>query len=224
VGEEIGRLLATPEFAGTLPLPCQPVKPTFQELPFGLHNTPGKLKERVQQAIDESQDADLIILGYGLCGMGLDGVSSERATLVIPKMNDCIGIFLGSHEVYLEQLFAHPGTFYLTKGWIQVADDPYSEYLKLKEKYPDDVALALEKATIEHYTRIVFINTGDQDIARYREYAQTVASTFDLEFEEIKGSNSLVVKLLSGDWGEDFIVVEPGQALSARMFLDWATY
>ncbi len=39
VGEEIGRLLATPEFAGTLPLPCQPVKPAFQELPFGLHNT-----------------------------------------------------------------------------------------------------------------------------------------------------------------------------------------
>ncbi len=143
--------------------------------------------------------------------------------MVSPKRNDCIGIYLGSHETYTEQFFQEPGTFYLTKGWIQVADDPYSEYLKLKEKYPDEVAFEMERMTIQHYTRIVFINTGDYDIDHYREYAQKAAETFDLKFEEIEGSNHIVVKLLSGDWGDEFIVVEPGEPIKAMMFFDGVT-
>ena len=35
VGEEIGRLLETAEFDGSLPLPSGQVEPSVQELPFG---------------------------------------------------------------------------------------------------------------------------------------------------------------------------------------------
>ncbi len=76
VGEEIGRLLETAEFDGSLPLPSGQVEPSVQELPFGLHNIPTDLFSRVQEEVDASQDADVIVLGYGLCGLGLNGVKS----------------------------------------------------------------------------------------------------------------------------------------------------
>lgn len=45
-----------------------------------------------------------------------------------------------------------------------------------------------------------------------------MAETFNLRFEEIPGSNSLIKKLLTGEWDEEFIVVQPGEKIEYDMF------
>jgi len=60
----------------------------------GYHNTPAKLKEKLQELITEHQDKDEILLSFGLCGNGTDGIISEKATLVMPKFDDCINMLL----------------------------------------------------------------------------------------------------------------------------------
>jgi hypothetical protein len=182
----------------------------FTSLEFGLHNTPDRLHRTLQEEIDRTpEDVDTILFGYGICSRGAIGLEARRFRLVIPRVDDCIALFLGSREEYLRQFESVPGTFYLTRGWIEHAGDPYSEYLKLEKKYGAAKALELEKMAIEHYTRMALINTGS-DGAADREYARFVAEFFGWAFEEIAGSRRLLQKLVSGEWDDDFLVVEPG--------------
>ena len=93
----------------------------YEVLDFGLHLRPQNLKNVLQAKIEEaSQNADVLLLGYGLCSMAIVGLKAATATLVIPRVDDCIAIFLGSGEAYKQQAKKEPGTYYLTKGWIEV--------------------------------------------------------------------------------------------------------
>jgi hypothetical protein len=189
-------------------------------LDFGLHVDPPKLKAALQAAIDEAaQTADEIVLGYGLCSMAVVGLRANGCTLVVPRVDDCISIFLGSRKEYLRQVHSTPGTYYLTKGWIEVGDTPFSEYDRLVAKYGEARADRIIRLSIKHYTRLALIDTGrGGDMAPYREFAQNLAARWDLRFEEIQGSNTLVRKMLFGPLHDDFVVVGPGEAIQYANF------
>ncbi|MFQ9491296.1 MAG: DUF1638 domain-containing protein [Bilophila wadsworthia] len=67
--------------------------PEVTYLEQGLHDTPDELRRRVQQAVDalEAKGETVIFLAYGLCGRGLTGVTGHTATLILPRVHDCIG-------------------------------------------------------------------------------------------------------------------------------------
>jgi hypothetical protein len=196
-----------------------PTEMESEFLKFGLHLVPDRLHEALQKSIDTTpEDVDTILLGYGMCSKGAIGLQARRWQLVVPKADDCIALFLGSRSEYRKQCLAEPGTFYLTKGWIECGDDPYTEYLKMVERYGPDKAFRLEKAVIANYTRLAFIHTRDDQTERYRAYARNVAGFFDLKYEEIQGSRILLEKLIQGRWDEDFFVIEPGGSVEYDMF------
>jgi hypothetical protein len=201
-------------------IPFLPAEVPHEVLDFGLHLKPSDLKKVLQEKIDEaSQTADVLLLGYGLCSMAVVGLKASTATLVIPRTDDCIAIFLGSCKAYKEQTKGEPGTYYLTKGWIEVGDTPFEEHRLLVEKYGESKAERMTRLLLKNYTRLAFINTGLLDLDRYREYAQKTAEKFGLRFEEIAGSPDLVRKLIMGPWDDEFIVVPPGGSVT---YLDFA--
>jgi hypothetical protein len=200
-------------------LPLLPEGMSYRELDFGLHLNPQDLKQALQDAIDEaSQDADSILLGYGLCSMAVVGLKANGCTLVVPRVDDCIAIFLGSRDAYTAQASREPGTYYLTKGWIEVSDTIFDEYMTLVERYGEALAERMMKLMLKNYTRLAYIDTGHQDQARYQGYARMVADKFQLRYEEIEGADTLVKKLLLGPWDDDFVVVEPGQTITYADF------
>jgi hypothetical protein len=81
-----------------------------------LHNSPKKLAVALQERLDALPEPSTVLLGYGLCGNGLVGVKSGPHTLIVPRTHDCVAIFLGSHQRYVQRFFASPNTYYLTKG------------------------------------------------------------------------------------------------------------
>jgi hypothetical protein len=168
----------------------------------------------LQAAIDNAgQEADTVLLGYGLCSQAIVGLRANHCRLVVPRVDDCISIFLGSREAYTAQARQEPGTYYLTKGWLEVGDTPFSEYDHLLERYGRERADRMIRLLLRNYTRLAFINTGLQGLAGYRRQAREIATRFNLRYEEIEGSNALVKKLLLGPWDDEFIVVAPGQVL-----------
>lgn len=200
-------------------LPFLPADMTYEVLDFGLHLRPGELKRSLQSKIDQaSQTADALLLGYGLCSLAVVGLRATTATLVIPRVDDCIAIFLGSRDAYKRQASHEPGTYYLTKGWIEVGDSPFEEYKRLVEKYGEPKADRMMKLTLNNYKRLGFINTGQYEIERYRDYARRMAERFGLRYEEIEGSPALVKKMIHGPWDEEFVVVPPGQTVTYAMF------
>jgi len=200
-------------------LPYMPAGMAYEVLDFGLHLAPGKLKETLQQAIDVAcADFDTILLGYGLCSLAIVGLKAPGCTLVMPRVDDCIAIFLGSRQVYSQQARAEPGTYYLTKGWIEVADTPFDEYERMVAQYGEERARRLMATMLKHYTRLVYIDTGHDDKRPYIDYARKTADQFNLRFEELRGSNELILRLLSGPWDEEFLVVPPGQTITYLLF------
>jgi hypothetical protein len=151
--------------------------------------------------------------------MAVVGLRATTAHLVIPRVDDCIAIFLGSCKAYKEQARKEPGTYYLTKGWIEVGDTPFREYQRLVEKFGQPMAERMIQLLLKNYTRLGFINTGQYEIDRYREEARKTAEQFNLRFEEIDGSAALIKKMIFGPWDDEFLVVEPGQTIQYTDFV-----
>ena len=202
-------------------LPFLPDDVSYEVLDFGLHLRPTDLRTALQEKINEaSKDADVLLLGYGLCSLAVIGLKATTATLVIPRVDDCIAIFLGSSEAYQAQAKKEPGTYYLTKGWIEVGDNLFEEHKRMVEKIGEERTQRITQLMLKNYKRLGFINTGQYEIERYRTYARNIAKEFGLRFEEIKGSPALVKKMIHGPWDEEFLIVSPGQTIRYQDFVN----
>jgi hypothetical protein len=200
-------------------LPILPSDVGHRVLQFGLHREPEKLRLALQDAINEvSEGVDTIILGYGLCARGVVGLRSDRCTLIVPKVDDCISIFLGSAAAYQELSHSNPGTYYLTKGWIEAGDSPIPEEEQIIARLGKERAERMFRLMLKNYSRLAFINTGQYEVAHYRSHARETADKLGLRFEEIEGSAALVKKMIHGPWDDDFIVVQPGEAIQFSHF------
>jgi hypothetical protein len=184
-------------------------------LDFGLHVNPDVLKRALQETIDSSAETvETILLGYGLCSQAVVGLRANDCTLVVPKVDDCIAIFLGSEQAYKAQHQNAPGTYYMTKGWIEAGDSPFGEYDSMVERYGEERARMLMGKILKNYTRLALINTGEYELERYRDYCRRTAERFGLYYEEIPGSNTLIKKLLYGPWDHEFVIAHPGQTIT----------
>ena len=188
-------------------------------LDFGLHTNPEKLRETLQTTIDEvGDDFGTIILGYGMCANGVIGLTANRSYLIVPRVSDCIALFLGSAEAYKKENQKEIGTYYLTKGWIEVCDTPLDEHQRMVEKYGRKQADRMMDLMFKKYTRLGYILTGRDDQWKYRRCAREIAQHFSLRYEEIQGSTRLIKKMAHGPHDDDFIVCPPGRAITLDDF------
>jgi hypothetical protein len=199
---------------------------TSRFLEYGLHSIPKQLKQAVQAELDHIESPSLVVLGYGLCGNGLDDIRAGQHTLVIPKTDDCIAIFMGSRQRYMTQFKKNPGTYYLTKGWFEVGSDPLNEYEKLIEKYGTETADWLMEQQYQHYKCLMFVAHRQEDLEAYRPRALEVAAycdRFDMVYQEYIGSEDFLNQIAEAfdrqeNWPSNFVVVPPGGILQQEMF------
>ena len=194
---------------------------------YGLHAVPNKLKFTVQDAIDSIETPSLIVLGYGLCGNGLNGIKAGRHTLLIPRADDCIAMFLGSYEAYQREFNGAPGTYWLTKGWLESGSTPLAEYEKYVETYGSEDAQWLMDQQYQHYRRLVLVAHEQDDLDKYRPQAQQVADfcqQWGMSYDEMLGSDAYVRRLveIAADLSksdEEFLVIPPGGELTQAQFM-----
>jgi hypothetical protein len=194
----------------------------FKFLDYGLHRTPENMAMALQVEIDHAskEDYDGIVLGYGLCSNGIVGICSQRPILIVPRIHDCITLFLGSLESYREESTKQPGTYYLTPGWIEKGQTPISKYEDYAKSYDKETAKWVLHEEIKHYTRIAFIDTKVYPDGPYRKIAHQNAEFLGIHYEELPGSPLFFKELVCGPWGKNFLIVEKGQSIQQEMFLD----
>ncbi len=192
---------------------------------ISLHNRPEVLRTKLQEAIDTSDGIyDPIYLGYGLCGRAVVGLMAKKSRLVMPKNDDCIAIFLGSRQERLNQLASAPGTYFLTQGYIgDKGGSVFSDYDRVVKKYGREKAEKLMAKMLVNYNRLAYIRLPNvSTLEADREYSRAMAARFNMKYEEIAGTTSLLKRMFEGDWGDDFVVVEPGQPIETKHFLNFA--
>jgi len=196
-------------------------------LDYGLHSQPRNLAKAVQQQIDALVEPSLVVLGYGLCGNGLNGIKARQHTLLIPRADDCIAVFLGSYANYQSQFDNNPGTYYLTKGWLEAGSNPLQEYNKYVLKYGQQQADWLIDNMYHNYKRIAFVAHTQEDLEKYRPQALEVArfcERFGMRYEEVLGAPAYFTQLVEAahnpdQAGPEFLLVKPGGELRQDMFL-----
>jgi len=190
-----------------------------QTLEAQLHVSPDRLKEALRVAVAAAdKPGATIVLGFGMCSNAVLGLKTEHATLIVPRVDDCIAMMLGSNEAFAEQSEKAHGTYYVAKAYLEECDTIFSEHEKLIEKRGLERAEQMMRTLLAHYTRIVFIDTGRHDLEPYRARVAEFAETFDLTVEDVPGTTRILDALVEGGWGEDFVVALPGHELTFTDF------
>ena len=194
-------------------------------LEAGLHERPGELRRRLQEAIDRaSPTCDRIAVGYGVCGRGTVGIRARGVPLAIPRAQDCIALFLGSDAAYRREFWRFPGTYYVSAGWYEGKVQPRAQrgarravreprdFEALAAKYGEANARAIVEflnSWQRNYQRAVFIDTGGGERPRYAAHARAMAEEFGWRYEELPGSLALIEKMLTAERTTDEVLVVP---------------
>jgi hypothetical protein len=198
---------------------------------YGLHVRPEKMTPALQDQLDALPEPSLVLIGYGLCGNGLDGLEAGPHTLIIPRADDCITILLGSYQAYIQTFREQPGTYYLTKGWLESGSDPLKEYRSYVDRYGEENAGSLIDMMYGRYKRLCFVAHNRADLDEYRPQAMQVADfcarRWNMAYEERIGADGLIRRLLEaprrpGNLGEDFVIVQPGGTVKQMMFIRYS--
>ncbi len=215
---------------------CAAVSPNIIDLKLirqGLHDVgEKKMSSALQAELDETDPNkyDAILLGYGLCNNGIRNLRAN-IPIVAPRAHDCITLFLGSREKYLDYFNEHPGTYYRTTGWQERAQSNMSNpdsttrqmgmasYEEYVEKYGEDNAKYLWEVLGDHlrnYTDLTYIDVQIPGSRSRVPEAKEMAEEHSWGYSEVSGNVRLLHMLMDGEWNEDeFLVVPPGQTIEA---------
>ncbi len=199
-------------------------------LPQGMHDTPVILHDHLEKSLEElyamlekksmKRRPDYIVLGYGLCSKSIVGLTAKDIPLVAPRVEDCIGLFLGSQDRYLEYFNKYKGTYWLNSRWVSDCpdiDENYKEQLakEYMEQYDDEdtveYLLEMYDSELRNYNNVGYIRTDTFNDEKERAKAGAFAGRNGLKYFEVEGSDTIMKKIVSADFDEkNFLVVPPG--------------
>ncbi len=203
------------------------------------------LQERIAAAEAGSASYDAILLGFGLCGNGLLGLSASRTRLVLPRAHDCCTIFLGSRLAFKEHFSDNPSRPFSSAGymerdgsWIHDAgtvkvpgldktlEDYIAQYGEENARYIMETLTSSTQHAIagEGDRRIVFIETAElSEVGQpHEERCRREAEASGRQFVKLTGSLRLLKGLIHGAWDPaEYLVIPPGQKIGG--VYDWDT-
>ncbi|MGA8728073.1 MAG: DUF1638 domain-containing protein [Terracidiphilus sp.] len=204
-------------------------------LTMGLHDLGASMRPFLQERIDaaDGEGYDAILLGYALCGRGTEGLRARKTQIVLPRAHDCIGLLMGSRSRYQAYFDAHPGVYFRSPGWLenqgpgeilQPANSSKQNTIgerrsreELIAQYGEENGSYLfEQFNLfrRHYSGLTYISTSVGPEDAYRNQARAEAEKEGWAFDEIKGSLTLLERLVNGEWNSaDFLVIGSGQTV-----------
>ena len=196
--------------------------PDLHYLDTDLHRTPAKIPEVLQAKIHEiSNYYETIALGYGLCSNGVVGVNAPRSTLIIPRVHDCLDLFLGFVGRGKSRIGLGTAHYYLTPGTILNRKDPLAimeqEYIPKMGQKMSEWGM---KEELKHYTHFALITSPGTDLPPIRNQARKNALFFNMTLTEVTSDLGFFKQLLYGPHDPAyFLHIPPGVPITQEMFI-----
>lgn len=207
---------------------------------MGLHEKPENLNAELHRRLadTEGRGYKAVLMLFGLCSNATVGLEPPSdSLLVIPRVHDCVSLYLGSAKKYLTEHAAESGTYWFSRGFLHRSDggspeisglgvgigsmfldsegkavSPAAIREKFVEEYGEENAEYLMETLVEswkkNYTRAVYLRWADNPLLdEDMAFVQNYADENAWRFETRDVDLRLVKALVTGDWPEDEFVV-----------------
>ena len=185
----------------------------------GLHERPMNLTKALREVFEGiDPGVERVLMALGQCGNGLTGLTAGSFELILPKVDDCLSLLIGSNSEKT-RINLQDKAFFLTMGWLKGESTIMSQYKHSVEKFGEDVALSIMEMMYEHYETMGLIDTGAAPIEQLWNEAEEITTLLGLKRKIYKGTISYIEELLTGPWpSERFIIKKPGEAIAEQDF------
>jgi len=175
----------------------------------GLHNDPVKLHNRLQQELDGCEGVyDTVLLCMGTCGNSVKDLNTGSFSLILPRVDDCITLLLGSMDT--RRIANSAGTYFMTEGWLRGERNIWKEYEYAIQKYGEKRGKRIFEVMFANYHHLKLVDTGCYDMIAAEKEARKMAVALNMEYGVLPGTLCYMEQLLTGPWPEErFIVVPP---------------
>jgi hypothetical protein len=211
-------------------------------VPMLAHVEPAKLnlmiKEKIENSINDSQRKyDALILGFGLCGNAVIGLSCP-IPMVIPRAHDCCTIHMGSKEGFMSAFGDILSARWCSTGYFerarlfslgfsdleQLANYKTSaEYMEYLEKYDEETADYLWETLHPKMetNESVYIKIDGFEYSNSLELYKADMIEADVTLKIVDGDVSLLKSLVDGEWDDDrFLTIPPGKKIAGVYDMD----
>lgn len=182
----------------------------------GLHNFPRKLNTVLQELLDDCQGFSRILLAMGYCGNSIAGLRTRDFTLIIPRVDDCISLLLGSFQ-NRAALTKGEGTYFLTDGWLKGERNLWWEYKYTLDKYGEEVGKEIFQTMLRSYKSLALLDTGCYPLEPAEEISRKIADTLGLRYKLLPATLEYLKQLLDGPWPENsFLTIPPFHTIDSN--------
>lgn len=191
----------------------------FTWIESGLHLVTGSLHRRLQEELDRMNGAGRVLLAFGLCGGALTGLKTGAFQLVVPRVDDCITLLLGSEEAR-RSCASRGGVYFLTKGWLEGEVNIWKEYEATLERFGPEKTERIYRIMLANYKFLGLIDTGAYDLPGLMPRFREISATLRLELITVKGKDQYLRRLIEGPWNDDhFLIVPPFTTIESAPFI-----
>ena len=206
----------------------------FWYVPEKLHTEPQKLWKNVQELIDKADEELLpasesadgiegILLVIGLCGGMTNGISSKKHSLTMPRIHDCISLYLGSAEKY-DRLFKKYGgkVYWFSPAFFKQEYMPSEKNivkrkLTLMEQFDDEEAvdyiIETEMAPLQNYTHGALVDDETSPSQALTDEASSMCASYKWQLDRHVSSPNLFISLLNNDDSDSLVHAKPHESL-----------
>ena len=211
-------------------------------VPMMAHTDPEELKRLISEKIsnstsESSRPYDAVILGFGLCGNAVIGLSCPLP-MVIPRAHDCCTIHMGSKENFLAEFGNSLSMKWGSTGYherTRAIDSTYSfsdqldnyktsaEYMGYLEQYDEETAEYLWQTLHPKLDskESVYIKIDGYEFSDSYECYKSEMDKADISLKSVDGNVSLLKALTDGEWDDErFLVIPPGKAIAGVYDMD----
>ena len=212
-------------------------------VPMLAHDEPKKLNQMIREKIDKSVNEsgrpyDALILGFGLCGNSVVGLSCP-IPMVIPRAHDCCTMHMGGKENFiaafgdiLSARWSSTGYFerchglnYGHLGTEQLASHKTSaEYMGYVEQYGEENADYIWETMhpeIETDEAVYIKIDGFEYSSAQKTYSDEIEKS-GKRLKVVDGDVSMLKALIDGEWDDKrFLAVSPGKKIVGIYDMDY---
>lgn len=175
-----------------------------------LHNDIKNLHCMIQKQINENQDAEEILLSYGLCGNAVLGLYSAETKLILPAFDDCICqmLYREREGMISNSGILEKGCYYLTREWTMDRESIVSQCEQIYREYGKEDGKQMIQQIYNGYHSLVILETGAYDIEKIKDYAKKAAEYTGLRVKIQIGSCKIMEKLLQGNYDDTIYIFQ----------------